>query len=299
MTEANKLLQINRQYRLQVGNSVTGEGLDITNLQVTFDISKSSSNKDKTNSASIEIYNLSDESLKLLDVDYPAAVFSAGYRDIGVKRLFAGQVTNVTTRKSGTDRITQIQMGAAYTELNHQVLSSLVAPGRTVKDVAEDLRKAIPGVSRGVYNGTNLNNAVLYGYPLQGTPKEMLDELSEKYALDWQIDDDVLYVHNNDRASTENFEQAYVVSKYTGLIENAYRTSGDIRRSEKDKAKIQSVQWKMLLNPDIIPGDIVRLEDTLITGWYKITDLRHYGDWRGSAWYTDVRAQALDKVDRS
>ena len=299
MTEANKLLQINRQYRLQVGNSVTGEGLDITNLQVTFDISKSSSNKDKTNSASIEIYNLSDESLKLLDADYPAAVFSAGYRDIGIKRLFAGQVTNVTTRKSGTDRITQIQMGAAHTELNHQVLSSLVAPGRTVKDVAEDLRKAIPGVSRGVYNGTNLNNAVLYGYPLQGTPKEMLDELSEKYGLDWQIDDDVLYVHNNDRANTENFEQAYVISKYTGLIENAYRTSGDIRRSEKDKAKIQSVQWKMLLNPDIIPGDIVKLEDTLITGWYKVTDLRHYGDWRGSAWYSDVRAQALDKVDRS
>ncbi len=298
MTEANKLLQINRQYRLQVGNSITGEGLDITNLQVTFDISKSSSNKDKTNSASIEIYNLSDESLKLLDVDYPAAVFSAGYRDIGIKRLFAGQVTNVTTRKSGTDRITQIQMGAAYTELNHQVLSSLVAPGRTVKDVAEDLRKAIPGVSRGVYNGTNLNNAVLYGYPLQGTPKEMLDELSEKYGLDWQIDDDVLYVHNNDRASTENFEQAYVISKYTGLIENAYRTSGDIRRSEKDKAKVQSVQWKMLLNPDITPGDIVKLEDTLITGWYKVTDLRHYGDFRGGSWYTDIRAQALEKVKK-
>ncbi len=179
------------------------------------------------------------------------------------------------------------------------MLSSLVAPGRTVKDVAEDLRKAIPGVSRGVYNGTNLNNAVLYGYPLQGTPKEMLDELSEKYGLDWQIDDDVLYVHNNDRANTENFEQAYVVSKYTGLIENAYRTSGDTRRSEKDKAKIQSVQWKQLLNPDIIPGDIVKLEDTLITGWYKVEDMRHYGDWRGSAWYTDVRAQALDKVNRS
>lgn len=298
MTEANKLLQINRQYRLQVGNSVTGEGLDITNLQVTFDISKSSSNKDKTNSASIEIYNLSDENLRLLDVDYPAAVFSAGYRDIGIKRLFAGQVTNVTTRKSGTDRITQIQMGAAYTELNHQILSSLVAPGRTVQDVADDIRKAIPGVSRGVYNGTNLNNAVLYGYPLQGTPKEMLDELSEKYSLDWQIDDDILYVHNNDRGNTENFEQAYVISRYTGLIENAYRTSGDIRRSEKDKAKIQSVQWKMLLNPDIVPGDIVKLEDTLITGWYKVTDLRHYGDWRGSAWYTDVRAQAIEKVEK-
>jgi hypothetical protein len=110
--------QINRAYELIVGNAVSGEGLQINDLQVTFDISKSNSNKDKTNSASIEIYNLSNDNLKLLDVDYPAAVFSAGYRDIGIKRLFAGQVTNVTTRKSGTDRITQILMGGAYTELD-------------------------------------------------------------------------------------------------------------------------------------------------------------------------------------
>lgn len=291
--------QINRVYELIVGDAISGDGLNINNLQVTFDISKSSSNKDKTNSASIEIYNLSNDSLKLLDVDYPAAVFSAGYRDIGMKRLFAGQVTNVTTRKSGTDRITQIQMGAAYTEINHQVLNSLVSPGRTVRDVAEDIRKAIPGVSRGVFNGTNLNNPVIYGYPLQGTPKEMLNELSEKYALDWQIDDDVLYVHDNTRGNSENFEEAYVISRYTGLIENAYRTSGDLRRSKKDKAKIQSVQWKMLLNPDLIPGDLVKLEDTLITGWYKITDMRHYGGWRDSAWYTDIRASAVEKVIKS
>ena len=56
--------QINRVYELIVGNAVSGEGLQINDLQCTFDISKSSSNKDKTNSASIEIYNLSNESLK-------------------------------------------------------------------------------------------------------------------------------------------------------------------------------------------------------------------------------------------
>ena len=290
--------QINRAYELIVGNAVSGEGLQINDLQVTFDISKSSSNKDKTNSASIEIYNLSNDNLKLLDVDYPAAVFSAGYRDIGIKRLFAGQVTNVTTRKSGTDRITQILMGGAYTSLNHEVMSSLVAPGRTVKDVAEDIRKALPGVSRSVFNGTNLNNPIIYGYPLQGTPKDMLNELSEKYNLDWQIDDDVLYVHDNDRGNSEKFEDAYVISKYTGLIENAYRASGDIRRSEKDKAKIQAIQMKILLNPDIVPGDIILLEDVLFSGYYKVSDLRHTGDWRGQAWYSELRATAIEKVVR-
>jgi hypothetical protein len=292
------LVQRQRVYELIIGDSKSGDALLINNsLQVTFDISKSSSNKDKTNSAAIEITNLSNESLKLLDVDYPAAVFSAGYLEIGMKRLFAGQITNVTTRKSGTDRVTQIQMGAGYTSLNHQVLSQLTAPGRTVKDVLEDIRKAIPNVSRGVFNGTNLNNPVIYGYPLMGTPKEMLDELSSKYGLHWQVDEDVLYVHDNDRANTENFEQAYVISKYTGLIENAYRVSGDVRRGAKDKSKKQGVQLKMLLNPDIIPGDIVKLEDTLITGWFRIDSLRHTGGWRDSSWYTQLDLSALEKVE--
>lgn len=289
-------IQKDRIYELVIGDSRNGKGLLINNLQITFDITKAANNKQRTNSAAIEIYNLSAESLKLLDTDYPAAVFSVGWSQTGLKRLFADQVTNVTTRNSGTDRITQIQMGERYKEINHQVLSSLVAPGRTVRDVLEDIRKAIPGVSRGVYNGTNLDNPILYGYPLIGTPKDMLDELSAKYSIDWQIVDGILYANNSDRAFSENFDQAYVISRYTGLIDNVYRVSGDKRRSKKDKVKKQGVQFKVLLNPELIAGSIIKIEDTLINGWYKIDSLRHYGGYRDTSWYTEVQASAIEKV---
>lgn len=289
-------IQKDRIYELVVGDYKNGKGLLINNLQITFDITKAANNKQRTNSAAIEIYNLSAESLKLLDTDYPAAVFSAGWSQTGLKRLFADQVTNVTTRSSGTDRITQIQMGERYKEINHQVLSSLVAPGRTVKDVLEDIRKAIPGVSRGVFNGTNLDSPILYGYPLIGTPKDMLDELSAKYSIDWQIADGILYANNSDRAFSENFDQAYVISRYTGLIDNVYRVSGDKRRSKKDKVKKQGVQFKVLLNPELIAGSIIKIEDTLINGWYKIDSLRHYGGYRDTSWYTEVQASAIEKV---
>lgn len=289
-------IQKDRIYELIIGDHRNGKGLLINNLQITFDITKAANNKQRTNSAAIEIYNLGAESLKLLDTDYPAAVFSAGWSQTGLKRLFADQVTNVTTRSSGTDRITQIQMGERYKEINHQVLSSLVAPGRTVKDVLEDIRKAIPGVSRGVFNGTNLDSPILYGYPLIGTPKDMLDELSAKYSIDWQISDGILYANNSDRAFSENFDQAYVISRYTGLIDNVYRVSGDKRRSKKDKVKKQGVQFKVLLNPELIAGSIIKIEDTLINGWYKIDSLRHYGGYRDTSWYTEVQASAIEKV---
>lgn len=293
-----ELIQKNREYKLIIGDSKTTAALEIDALQVTFDISKSMNNKKKTNSASIEVYNLTDDQLKILDTDYPAAVFSAGYTDTGgVKRLFAGQVNNVTTRKSGTDRISQIQMGSGYVELNHEVLSQVVPAGKNVEAAIEELRKAI-GADRGVYNGTNLSNQIIYGYPLSGTPKEMLDELSEKYNLNWQLDGDVLYVNNNDRANTENFNQAYVISEFTGMVEIPYRTTLNKGRSKKDKVKKPGVQFKILLNPAITAGDIIRLEDTLITGWYKVEDIRHTGSWRGSPWYSEIKATTLEKVDR-
>lgn len=290
------MIQKNRQYRLTIGDYQTGDGLLIEQLQVTFDISKSTNNKNRTNSASIEVYNLSEESLKILDTDYPAAVFEAGYLDTGgPKRLFAGQVTNVSTRKSGTDIVTQIQMGSGYTELNHETLSDLVPPGNNVKDAIENLRKAI-GADRGVYNGTNLNNELISGYPLSGTPKEMLDELAEKYQLDWQLDDGVLYVHDNDRPATEQYQLAYVISPFTGLIERPYRVSGDKRRSKKDKAKKPGVQMKILLNPDIKAGDIIRIEEGLLKGWYKVDSLRHSGSWRGENWVTEIKGSLIEKV---
>lgn len=289
-------LQRNRVYSLIVGDASTGNALEIHDLQVTFDISKSTNNKNRTNSAAIEIYNLSDDHIALFDVAYPAAVFSAGYKDTGgVKRLFAGQVNNVSTRKSGTDRVTQITLGTGYTDLNHQVLSEVVPPGRDVRTAVESLRKSI-GADRGVYNGTNLNSPIIYGYPLTGTPKDMLDELSEKYNLDWQLEEGVLYVHDNDRGNSENFNEAYIISKYTGMIDLPYRVSGDRKRSKKDVAKKPGVQMKILLNSDIKAGDIIRLEDTLLNGWYKVTDIRHSGGWRSPNWTTEIRAEVIKKV---
>lgn len=290
------IIQKNRQYRLIIGDYQFGNGLLIEQLQVTFDISKSTNNKNRTNSATIEVYNLSEESLKILDTDYPAAVFEAGYLDTGgPKRLFSGQVTNVSTRKSGTDIVTQLTMGSGYTELNHETLSDVVPPGNNVQDAIEKLRKAI-GADRGVYNGTNLNNEIIYGYPLSGTPKEMLDELAEKYQLDWQLDDGVLYVHDNDRATTEQFQLAYVISPFTGLIERPYRVSGDKRRSKKDKVKKPGVQMKILLNPEIKAGDIIKIDEGLLKGWYKVDSLRHTGSWRGENWYTEIKGTSLEKV---
>lgn len=290
------IYQKNRAYSLIIGDIETGDGFEISELNISFDVSKSSSNKDKTNSCVIEVYNLSKERQKLLERDYIAAVLSAGYHDTAIKRLFAGQVTEATTRKSGTDSITQIRMGSSYTELNHSTLSKYVAPGKTYRDVLEEVRKELPGVSRAVYNGTNLNNPVLDGYPLSGTAREMLDEISEAQQVEWHIDDGVLYANDMSGTSTDNLATSFIINKTTGLIELPYAVSGDRVRAKKDKVKKTGVQMKILLNPEILPGSIILLEDENFEGYYKVDSTRTYGQWRSNDWYTDLRCSQKIKV---
>ena len=291
------IYQKNRSYSLVFGDINTGDGWEVnSSLNLSFDVNKSSDNKAKTNNAVIEVTNLSKERQKLLEQPYIACVLSAGYEDTEVKRLFAGQVTNTTTRKSGTDSITQIQLGDSYTELNHNTLNKLVAPGRSYQDVIGELAKEIPGVSRTVFNGVNINSQVIDGYPLSGTAREMLDEIGNAVDVEWQIDDGVLYIADAGGTHTEDLNTVFVIAQDTGMIERPYAVSGDLRRTAKDKAKKGGVQVKILLNPSIVCGSIIKLEDDQFDGYYKVASLRTYGEYRGSNWYTELRLENKVKV---
>lgn len=291
------IYQKNRAYSLVFGDINTGDGWEVdSNLNISFDINKDSDNKKKVNNATIEVYNLAKERQELLEQEYIACVLSAGYEDTEIKRLFAGQVTRATTRKSGADSITQIQLGSSYTELNHNTLNKLVAPGRTYQDVIKELSNEIPGISRTVFNGVNINSQVIDGYPLSGTAREMLDEIGKAVDVEWQIDDGVLYVADAGGTHTDDLNTAFVISQDTGMIDRPYAVSGDVRRTTKDKAKKKGVQVKIELNPSIVCGSIIKLEDDQFDGYYKVAALRSYGEYRGNPWYTELRLENKVKI---
>lgn len=279
------MFQRGRIYNLQVGDS--SDALNINNLQVTFDIYKSNNNKEKSNSCSIEIYNLSLESLKTLEKDFITCILSVGYYESGLKPLFIGQATQIHTRKNGTDRVTQLQMGSGYIDLNHTTLNKIIPPGKTVKDVLEEIRKQMPGVVRGVYAGVNINNQIIYGYPLSGSAREALDEVSSAHNVEYRVDDNILYANDINGTIDSNKSLAPVISFSSGLLEEPYYQSGD--RKEKKKFRKAGIQFSMLLNPEVKPGGLIKLEaggDK--DGWYKVDSCRYYGDYRGGDWAMEV-----------
>lgn len=282
---------INRGYKLIIGDTAADAFL-IDNLQLTFEVSKSISNKDKTNSASIEIYNLPEDVIALLDKEFVGLDFQAGYYNTEIKRLFAGQITSSSTRKQGTEVITQVRLGGTgYKDFHYQNLNKLVAPGKTCKDVYEEIRTKIPGVDRGVYSGINVNNPVLDGYPLTSNPKQELNRLSQCSDTDWQVDNGVLYVSDKQQGWMTDTGKAVLISPTTGLIDYAYKVAAEGTKKNKDPAKMAGVQFRANLNADLIPGAIVKIEqdDQAIDGFYIINSVRFVGDWRNGPWIVDAR----------
>ena len=288
--------QRERIYTLVVGDYSTGNGLLIDSLQMTFDVSKTSDNKNNGgNSASIEIYNLNATQRALLeDKQYIEATLSVGYRDIGTRVLVTGNVTEAVTRKAGDDYITQLTMGEGYTDLNHTKLKSVVSPGSTVADVIEAIRKEMPSVSRGAITGTNLNNPVVSGWRLSGTPREALKRICEANKLEYSITGNVLNTTDVNGSFTKDVVNCPVLNEATGLLETPFHRLQDAQLSKKDKQRRRGIQFKALLNPLIVPGAIVKLASETITGYYRVNAARFAGDFRGNDWTVECTASEID-----
>lgn len=293
------ILQRDRKYVLTVGDYKTGDGVQITDLQLRFDVSKSADNKRTGNSATIEVYNLSRATLGKLETEFLEATLAVGYASTGVQTIITGNVTKTTTVKQGTDTVTQLLLGEGYVALNHKRLKSLVAPGETVQDVIEEIRKQMPGVVRGAYIGTNISNKVLYGYPLNGTPRAMLDRLCKEQRLEWRVDNGALYITSENGLLSKDTLSAPRIDVDSGLIDIPFYSSGDSKLPTNKQHKV-GVEFKMLLNPEIVPGKMVYLASSVMpnmTGFYRVNDVRHTGDYRGSDWYTEVTASRVESVE--
>lgn len=292
------MTQKDRVYSLTIGDTKSGNGFLIeSSLQVRFQINKSSDNKRGQNSGTIEVYNLSPDHILALESEYLYLKFSAGYKDTGPLVVVEGNVTECSTLKRGTDYITSLTMGEGFVDLNHTKLKAMVAPGKTNLEVIEEIRSKCPNIARGAYTGDQMNKTTMFGYPLTGTPLHMLSEICEANRMEFNVSGGVLNISDENGLLTKNQVLAPVVSEATGLIEVPFHTSAQGRKLPGDKRKRRGVQFKALLNATYNPGYIVKIESTLITGFYRINTSRFTGEFRGNDWYVECFCSDIEATE--
>lgn len=304
--------QIDRVYSLIVGDEENA--VEINNLQMKFTVTKTSDNSQKKNKASIEIYNLSEETRKSLEKDYIQVRLDVGYARIGLVTLFTGQVINISnskikpflSRRSGSDIITKLEVDELYTTLNHSIQSKIVPEGSVVKDAILELIKDIPEVTRNEMSGKGIERRLFDGYPIHGNPRDVLNRIAKAYDLEWQIDKGVLMVSDKFKSYMENTDKVPSIGQMSGLIEAPEFVSSGTRRNRKSANKENkvsgksgegkdSIKLKVLLNPTLIAGSYFKLEYEDLTGYYKIDEVTFRGDYRGNDWYAELTC--TEKID--
>ena len=273
----------NRGYLLEIGDTESGQGLAINELQVTFSVKKSIDNKENQDTCKISITNLSEESLTHTETAFSVASLYCGYGGELV-RLFYGQVSQSSTVKNGTDRVTTIEIIPYITELKHNIISSLVPENGTVLDVIETIRRNTP-IAKGVYKGKNLETIMVYGYPLSGTPHAMLDQVCRDYQLQWRVEGEALYINDSNSVESAVKEKALVISPTSGLVDKPYFFSGSEAKSKKDVSKKKGVKFTSLLNPNLRPGVVVRVDYKEDSTYLRVEEVEYQGNYRGNNWY--------------
>jgi hypothetical protein len=294
-------IQHNRIYALTIGNVNLGSGVRITNvpyddvknpvaLQITFNISKNPDNKKNKNSGSIAVYNLSPETIALLEEGFVTVQLEVGYVATGLKLLISGNVREFSTTKRGSDRVTTLSIGEAFTALNNAFISKYVPSGSTDKELLDSIVAQMPGVSLGGSISVDLSNPLTFGYSLHGTPQEMLDDYCNARGFEYRCSNNVLTLTSENGLANNSKAYAVVLNKDTGMIDIPFQSAGTGSKAQKDKAKAMGVQVKSLLNAAIQPGSLIKIESEeapKLSGFYRIGACRYTGDFRGNDWYVE------------
>lgn len=288
------MLQKDRIYALTIGDYKTGNGVRITELQVRFNVTKAADQKRKPAGATIEVYNLSKSTIDLLDSDYVEASLDVGYVATGLHNIVNGNVKEISTRDEGTDTVTRILIGEAYSSLNQNRVGGTLPAGRNGEDFLEMVRGNMPGIAKGAYTGDGVKKVFEYGYPANGLPKDILDEYCEANQLEWRVDNGALYVTDEAGLVNKNKDQAAIISAETGMIGIPFRNTEKGKKIKGSKTRRKGVQFNALLNPSIVPGNLIYLKSQDINGWYKINDVQYQGDYRGNDWYISCFCSVVD-----
>lgn len=286
--------QFKRTYELIIGKPDSGEGLRIVGdedknegLNIKFRIKKFLDNKENDNKTEIKITNLSESSINYIKKEDMSLILKVGYGGDN-KLVFTGNISEVETdnpKGKETDRETTIRCVPSAVISYVPDLSRSFPPNSTPRDILNFIVRQSTGISKSSFNSENIDKPFPFGYPIEGTPRQVLNTLATDFDFTYRIDGGRLSVSDpNEYEAPNSKSRATLISPDTGLKGTPTYASPDGKKIKNAETKKNGVKFKALLNPLLQPGHAVKLADTEITGVYRINTVEMVGDWRRGDW---------------
>lgn len=251
--------------------------------------------------ADILVYNLDSTTAALIKKEFTQVILQAGYvGNFGV--IFKGNIKWATVgRESATDTFLNIVAGDGDGAYNFAVVNKTVSAGSSPND---RLNAALTSMfTQGVgqsYVGALPATKLPRGKVMYGNARDYLRGLADTEGFTWSIQDGaIVFISQN----TYLPGTAVVLTSKTGMIGTPQQT-------------IEGIMCKCLLNPKLkihgrvkidnksiqayklnfqVPGSPANTPVPLTNdGTYYILVAEHFGDTRGTDWYTALQTLNID-----
>nr|DAU07404.1 MAG TPA: tail protein [Caudoviricetes sp.] len=278
----------NRQYRVQIGKNGTmgkeiGKPDPETGRSIRCQFSCEIGDSSASNTGKITLWNLSDETLRLLDQEACLIELRAGYGD-DLPVIMGGSLVSCVTSPDGADSQTEIEFVDGFKSARDNTLSLSYSGSVNGKKIVEDAAKKI-GCEVRYSNSVKFSD--LKNFAFVGNGKTLIGKICNKSGLRWSVQNGIVQICTLDEPITT---AAYRLAADTGLIgspkpvyESSQTSNNKGKNSTKRKAK-KGLEIEYLLNGHILIDDYIKLESRKYSGNYRMSKIAFDGDTEGGDW---------------
>lgn len=260
---------------------VTVAGLEITDLRMSFDVSREIDETETT--GRLDIYNLRPENEERIFQRGKRVTIRAGYPTT-LATIYDGTVQQVVRIRDGLARVVRIDLGdmvraaSTLSGWTSKTWAGQVAVRSIATDIMADLKvpagplDAIPA------------DATAQDWVWSGPSAAALTALLRRVNCRWFEEDGLIRI--NKTGMTQPDAPTIRLSPTSGLVKSPIVTD-------------DGLEAEMFLRPDVVLGCIIDLESETFNGLYKVAGLRHIGDnYRNGRFITwvDLRAAPTESA---
>lgn len=261
-----------------------------SDLRVTFTVKKTLESTE--NEAEIEIYNVSEDSYKLLQkVNEDHLVqLSIGYGE-AKHSLFVGSIENSSYYRDKSDWILKI-IGKDGQDINQEtIVNKSYREGYSIKETLLDMIQSSSKAYLGAFKDSvkwikeNLsgNKKTENGLSISGGLLEEVNKLLSGFGASMSFQNEKAQIIWNNSNTKDDI---VVLSPSSGLIGSPVEKGGN-----------EGIEFNSLLIPIIKPGGLIRIKSKTLNDHFRVDVANYKGDTHGHDWMCKCEGVIPDNID--
>lgn len=300
------------------GNGQKFYGRTINNpdgFDIQFSINKTS--EKEPNESSVTIYNLNEDTRRKLENNYIYVTLYAGYNE-EYKLLALGNIATIKNSYSDATISTQIIFEDSSSQYEDSRILKTFPAGTKYSKIIKDIANSM-GYPDPLIKSLDDSATIKHSQTLSGSSAKYLKEYCYKMGVKYSIQNNKLIIKKEDDAITGN---AFIVSEDTGLVGGIEQTLTKIHKkykktrkplkkptekaitrrnqsiaeatskfNQKEREKEATLNFQMLLIPELIPGSYLQIETLFFPKAFAIIkDIEFNGSNSDNEYYANITA---------